>query len=325
MEELLSEFARIARPGPFNAPDCHHFPGSDPAAQHIVLGFVVHGNEHGTIAAALRLLRELEAGILEPKGAVTLFLGNVEAVRRDVRFIDEDLNRVFTFDRDPDTHERRRALELRPILDAADVFVDFHQTQTPTSSAFWTFPWDNRFAAWARICQVAPFGLTRAAGMAFSQGKCCLDEYVRARGQVGITVEVGTRGEDPRQAEAAYQAARRLLEARDLLSGGEQTLHQIASVSPEIVWFETAEVATHLGPRHRLKSGLENWTPVSLGDLLSPEGAPEIVASCTGRLLFPKYPAVGEQAPPELYRIGRRLEDPELFYGRQTPAGALPQ
>jgi succinylglutamate desuccinylase len=314
VEELLRQFANAADPGPFDATHCHHFAGVGTDQRHLVFGFLVHGNEHGTLPSALRLVQELNAGILKPKSAVTLFLGNPCAARKNVRFVDEDLNRVFTFDREADNLERRRASELRPILDAADVFVDFHQTQTPTASAFWTFPWSAEMAQWAAISGAAPLGLTRAPGRAFSMGKCCLDEYVRGRGRVGITAEMGSKGQDPLQAEETYQAIRRLLTASDRQQQKDATLAELAAASPVISWYETAEVVPAESREHRLRPGLENWIRVSEGELLSPEGAPELRAGFGGCLLFPKYPRDDEPPPPELFRIGRRISDPAAHY-----------
>ncbi|HSC86679.1 MAG TPA: succinylglutamate desuccinylase/aspartoacylase family protein, partial [Polyangiaceae bacterium] len=194
---LLERFQAIARPGSLGVPYSHHAPGSGRHTQHVVLGFAIHGNEHGTLPALLRLTEELNDGSLSPGGPVTLLLGNPEAVLADERFLEEDFNRVFTFDRPAQSLERRRAEQVRPLLDRADWFLDFHQTQTPTERAFWTFPWDRRLALLARALAPASVGLTRKPGQAFSAGMCCLDEYVRNRGCVGTTVELGLRGRDP--------------------------------------------------------------------------------------------------------------------------------
>lgn len=312
---MLSRFARAADPGPFAIGGCAHFRGEGRHNYHVVFGFITHGNEDGTLPAALRLLDELKSGLLKPGGPVTLLLGNPEAATAGVRFLEEDLNRVFTFDRPADSLERRRADEARGILDAADLFLDFHQTQTPTESAFWTFPWDPRLAAWARVAGAAPRGLTRAPGGIFSTGKCCLDEYVRARGKIGFTAEVGEKGQDPDQARRTHEAACRVLSAVDLVMSGQETLDQIAQSREAIDWYTTVDVGSASSPDVRLKPGLINWSAVGEGELLSPPEGPEIRAARQGHVLFPKYPGPGEAAPPELYRLAQRLSDPWGHYG----------
>ena len=311
----LDAFRAIASPGPYAYAWAHHHRGRGAHAAHAVFGFIIHGNESGTVPAALRLVRALRDGDLDPGGPVTILLGNPEAARTDLRFTEEDLNRVFTFDRPADSHERRRAEAIRPILDDADLFLDFHQTQTPTQNAFWTFPWDARFGHWARIVRAAPVGLTRPAGQVFSKGTCCLDEYVRGRGEIGITVELGERGPDPRQADAAFDAVRRVVAALDAMGGlGDPVaLAARAATEPEITWYQTAHVVAARDTRDRLRPGVTNWMPVAEDERLSAEGTPELRAPGAGVVLFPKYPAPGDPPPPELFRIGQPIADPDTL------------
>ncbi len=308
IEELLERFRAEADAGPFAYEWCHHAAGRGAHDAHTVLGFIIHGNEWGTLPAALRLLQELRSGELAPGGPVTLLLGNPEAARANQRFLEEDFNRVFTFDREAASHERRRAEVVRPILDSAHFFLDFHQTQTPTESAFWTFPWAETFGLWARALAIAPIGLTRPPGQVFSKGTCCLDEYVRGRGHVGITVEVGTRGEDRAQAVATYRGARRLIELRDAVVSGQTTLADAANGQAPLSWFRTTHVVPATTKDHRLRPGLTNWTRVSRGELLSADGAPRIEAPADGAILFPKYPGPDDPPPAELFRLGERID-----------------
>jgi len=76
---MLSRFARAADPGPFAIGGCAHFRGEGRHNYHVVFGFITHGNEDGTLPAALRLLDELKSGLLKHDGTVTLLLGNPEA------------------------------------------------------------------------------------------------------------------------------------------------------------------------------------------------------------------------------------------------------
>lgn len=294
-------------------PFSFHHPGTGRHERHVVLGFLIHGNEHGTLPAALRLQEELQERRLEPGGPVTLLIGNPEAARKDERFLEEDFNRVFTFDRPATSLERRRAEAVRPLLDSAHFFLDFHQTQTPTYSPFWTFPWNEELALWARALAIAPVGLTRKAGQAFSPGLCCLDEYVRNRGQLGLTVEVGFRGADPVQAELAYQGARRLLQLIDALQSGETSLENAALAQAELSWFSTTHTIRTTSPELRLRPGLQNFSPIQQGERLSADGSPELHAPASGVALFPKYPAPGQAPPPELLHLAEPVANPSVW------------
>lgn len=313
VQSLVDRFKSAARPGPFTDPYCHHHAGAGRHARHVVLGFAIHGNEHGTLPALLRLQEELDSGRLVPGGPVTLLLGNPEAILHDERFLEEDFNRVFTFDREATSLERKRAEIVRPLLDRADVFLDFHQTQTPTERAFWTFPWEGDLHLWARALRIADVGLTRAGGQAFSPGLRCLDEYVRDRGKIGITVEVGFRGADAAQAERTYQGALRLIELVDAIEAGSTTLEHAASEAPAITWYRTVHIVRAEGPEYRLRDGYQNWSRVDAGEVLSEPSAPMLVAPISGVALFPKYPPPGQDPPPELMRLAEPVDDPSTL------------
>lgn len=309
IRQLLDRFRRVTTDSPFGYEWAYHHRGSGRHPRHVVIGCLIHGNESGTLPAACELAEALRDGTVVSGGPVTLLLGNVEAALADQRFLEEDFNRVFTFDRPAVSLERRLAERVRPVLDAADVFLDLHQTQTPTERPFWTFPWSTELGHWARALQAAPVALTRAAGQAFSQGTCCLDEYVRNRGRVGITVEIGLRGQDATQAANALATMQRLIRIVDRIAEGEP-IETLAQAAPAVQYFTTAHVVPALTKSHRLRPGVHNWTPVTAGEILSPPGGPELVAPEAGFVLFPKYPGPNDPPPPELYRLARQVVDP---------------
>jgi succinylglutamate desuccinylase len=312
----LEEFLAGASPGPFLYEACHHVPASVPEAPHLVFGFCIHGNEHGTLPALLQLRRELAQ--TERAVSVTLLLGNVDAIRKNVRFVEEDFNRVFTFDRPAESMERLRAERVRPILDRADFFLDFHQTQTRTRQPFYTFPWFPELGDWARLLALSSVGLTRSPDDAFSPGQCCLDEYVRARGKAALTIELGTRGTDAQQSAAALNGVRRAIKAYEQIFSGEATLQDLSQREDDIDWYETGHIVRANGTELRLRPGLENWTPVSQGETLTEVGSPLVTSPFTAVTLFPKYPARGEAPPPELVRLARPVADPTLKFGSRS-------
>jgi len=307
----LEVFLSRAATGPLHYEACHHFHGAA-SGPHVVIGFVIHGNEVGSLRAAVELQTELTAS--PPSGPVTLLLGNLDALLHGVRYLEEDFNRVFTFDRPATSVERRRAERVRPILDQADYFLDFHQTGTPTESAFWTMPWTRELGLLARAVGAAPRGVTRRATQAFSPGLMCLDEYVRARSKLGITVELGQRGVDLEQARNCLQASRRLIQIAARVSSGV-SLEDLAQEQPAVSWLETAHVVPSDGGRRRLRPGLANFTRLTAGEELGAAGFPSIPCPADGFALFPTYVEDGEQAPPELVRIAHEVADPDRAFG----------
>ncbi|MCB9675492.1 MAG: succinylglutamate desuccinylase/aspartoacylase family protein [Alphaproteobacteria bacterium] len=316
LEHWLSRFAEVADPGPHGIPWTHVHPSSRDGT-HVVLGFLVHGNEYGSLPAAVRLIERLRAGSLAWTGPVTLFLGNVPAARAERRFVDFDLNRAWSFVDGAAGAEHDRARELRPLLDRADLFLDLHQTLLETEHAFWTFPWNPVFGHWARVLGAAPAGITRPADQVFASAALkCIDEYVRDRGLPGFTIELGQKGFDAAQDENALAMIVKLLETQERIDRGETTLAAESERGASIRWFQTAVQEEWGAPERRLRPGLVSWTPVHAGEDLAAAGSPPIVVPVDGVLLFPKYPAPGEPPPPHLFHLAVEMsDDPAVVFG----------
>lgn len=106
--------------------------GAAPGPTVALVG-ITHGNE---VCGAVALDRLLHAGLSPVRGRVDIIFANVAAYRRfdyadplRARLVDSDLNRVWS---DPlladpgGDQERRRAAQLRRIIDQADWLLDLH-------------------------------------------------------------------------------------------------------------------------------------------------------------------------------------------------------
>jgi predicted deacylase len=99
---------------------------------------LTHGNE---ICGAIALDWLLKEKIAPLQGKLVLAFANIEANRRfdfddpdRSRYVDEDYNRVWadeTLQGSRDSVELRRARELRPFVDAADLLLDIHSMHEP--------------------------------------------------------------------------------------------------------------------------------------------------------------------------------------------------
>ncbi len=160
LSDHLDAFDRARVPGAYAYDRVSDHVGGEHAT-HLVFGSLVHGDEVGSLPAVVRVIEALRSGALKFGGRVTFFLGNPEAGLAGVRFLESDLNRVFV-DSAADDHEGRRARQLRPILDDADVFIDLHQTIEETKHAFYIFPFGVEGWQWARAIAATPLWVTRS-------------------------------------------------------------------------------------------------------------------------------------------------------------------
>lgn len=120
------------------------------AGPRVAITALIHGNELCGAWAAAGLLECLTRnGTALQRGELTVALCNLDAfdrfdaARPDAsRFVEEDLNRVWSADRlsDGSTRERRRAAELAPWLAEAEVLLDLHSMHEPGPPLLLTGP-----------------------------------------------------------------------------------------------------------------------------------------------------------------------------------------
>ena len=123
---------------------------SDAPGPHVMLSALVHGNELCGAHALDYLLRE---GVRPERGRLTLAFMNVAAYARfdpanpaASRYVDEDFNRLWSaevLDGPRDSVELRRAREVRPLVDAADLLLDVHSMQHATAPLMLAGPLDK--------------------------------------------------------------------------------------------------------------------------------------------------------------------------------------
>lgn len=113
----------------------HRFDSGKPGP-HVMVMALTHGNE---LCGAYTLNLLFENEVQPERGVLTLGFSNVpayESFDKDnptaSRFVDEDLNRVWSvdvLDGDRQSAELSRARELRPVIDEVDFLLDIHSMQ----------------------------------------------------------------------------------------------------------------------------------------------------------------------------------------------------
>ena len=136
--ELSHPDLSAERIGNTDTPGVWHFDSGVPG-KHVMITALMHGNE---LCGAWAIKDLLAAGVRPSQGSLTLAFCNLAAfdsfdpARHDAsRFLDEDMNRVWSDERlaQPTTQERRRAVELAPWIQRADAVLDLHSMHEPSA------------------------------------------------------------------------------------------------------------------------------------------------------------------------------------------------
>jgi succinylglutamate desuccinylase len=123
-----------------------------------------HGNESNSVQLAKHFLRHPEA-VERESFTTTVLLTNPEAITRNLRYVDEDLNRCFLLSELADERraslEAARAREVNAALGpkgsegATDYILDLHNTTANTGVAIMCSPHDRLSHAIAMYLQVS--------------------------------------------------------------------------------------------------------------------------------------------------------------------------
>ncbi len=290
--------------------------GGRPGPLFLILGGM-HGNEPSGVLAAQRLARRLADSPVPIHGRILALAGNLEALRRGVRYVDRDLNRMWAASelddaragRDGDgVHElvERRALLAAvedAIASAGDrvVFLDLHSTSAdgaPFSLIGDTLA--NRGIAFEYPVPVILGLEERVEG--------ALLEYFGERGHIAIGFEAGehTRATTVDHHEACIwmtlAAAGAVPKDDPFVAECRDRLRAATHGLPEVVEIRHRH---HVDPEDAfvMLPGFENFDAVSKGDLLAQDKEGDVRSPEDGRVLLPLYQGQGQDG----FFLGREV------------------
>jgi succinylglutamate desuccinylase len=291
--------------------------GAPEAGPTLVVTGGVHGNEPGGVVALGRVFRELAARRPALKGQIVGLVGNSCALAKSTRFVDDDMNRVWTrsaveelrrSDPAQDNSEQREQRELLAILDplladaAANprrraMLLDLHST-SGAGPPFIVMgdTLQNRELAFALSAPVL-LGLEENIDGT-------LIEFFGAGGNVAVVLE-GGQNEDPRTADNLESAIWIALVACGLLSPADapdheshrERLRSAASGVPNVIEVvHRHDIEPHNEPHFRMIPGLKGFQRIEKGRLLAhdgPHAEEQVTAPFSGVLLMPRYQPKG--------------------------------
>ncbi len=261
----------------------------------------LHGNEPAGVRALESVLRDLRReGRGLNRGEFVALSGNRPALRAGVRFLDRDLNRIWTETPPVDDIEGREQADLSKILyaireeDSGPIhLVDLHTASgdAPPFAVLGDTPANREFGLALPVPLV--LGLP-------NEIHGTLLEYLDGRGWASVGFESGShRGAD--SMSMAASALWLLLGSLELLGSRDARVRDARSeLEAAAEGFPRAVEVFHHHPLvpdadFRMLPGFRSFQPVREGELLARQGSEEIRAPRAGRLLMPLYqPRGGE-------------------------------
>ncbi len=255
----------------------------------LTLQCLIHGNEVGGVFALSEIIRLIENGVIAPHLSIALHLGNIEALEKGVRFTEMDLNRVFG-NQEAKTHEHRLARDIELLYRDSEFVIDVHQTQGPCKDAFFISRFDPVSFKLMRLlspltCVVTYFDKN------FSKSEMTTINYHLKEGGHGFGLELGEKGVNVQQIEFGVAI---ILKAIATLSKVARNASSLSNDAFENVFVFEDSMRSYSG-NYALNPGFENMTEVKEGDAMGEIDGRPVVATITGRILFPNYRKLGNE------------------------------
>ncbi len=182
----------------------------------------VHGNEPAGTKAIFKIIEKFASHALLPLHGMVEFIPicNPQAFEKNVRQIDENLNRVVKIWDNPVNYEQKIGTELASYIKESDIIIDLHSTHCPQDKPFIFNDYNDKLAdklaavqnieyiikGWPEIYANSPI-------TDFSTGNCA-----RTYNKTCLTVECGWHN-SPLAEQTAYYVIMNTLLTLNIISG----------------------------------------------------------------------------------------------------------
>jgi predicted deacylase len=284
----------------------------------LIVVAAMHGNEPAGVHAVRAVLSKMEASDLPLRGELVALVGNVEALSRQTRFIETDMNRLWTDDRvgsiragtaDSDRAEYRELAELLRDLDglvhdAPDgvIVVDLHTTSGPGAP----------FACISDTLRSRAIALELPVPLVLGIEEAIhgtMLEYLEEQGRPMVLVE-GGQHDAAETVDNLESALWLILEAAGIIATADipqldrhrARLRGSMRGLPRVVEVVYRHPVTE-DSGFRMRSGLAHFDRVTKGQPLADDDGGTIAAPVDGLLIMPRYQAQGHDG----FFIGRAI------------------
>jgi len=267
---------------------------------HLLVMGGIHGNEPCGTDAIHQIIREIRQGDLDIDCGTLTFIPicNPQAGLKKVRYIDDNLNRVFTRHEDcSGSIEKALANVLTEYVNACDVLLDLHSMSAKGKGFVFMDYDDEANEAFARALGFEHI-LTGWPEMFAASDDVDTVTYAHQQGKIAVTTEGGQHS-DPASAVLSYRAIRNAMQHLGISkSAGSSSKGREATVI-------RAELKVHRGEGEgEFVKAWSHLDAVASGDVIAVENGVEQLSPFDGHILLPRSePHVGD----EWYYLGRAV------------------
>lgn len=269
--------------------DHHIFTAGQSGVNLLVFG-AVHGNEKCGTKAIMRVIKEIEDGTITlQRGSVTFVpIANPRAYEAHVRYIDENLNRIFFKDYNGESYEASLVGELVRMIDGCDYLLDIHSYSYGKGPFAFQDKESTEFDRFAASFGINPV-LTGWKKLHGDNGPQTSNDYAFSVGKSAITVECGQH-DDPEAIDIAYNAILNALSYLEIMpprKDRENKKGHKVRLMTQVIKDEEGTMAKHW----------HNMDPIKKGELIATtESGKELKAPHDGYIIMPHHAQkIGEE------------------------------
>ena len=222
--------------------------GSEP---HCIVVGALHGNED----AGLRAINDLYKEKDNIKNTITALLGNPKAYKKDTRYIDENLNRIFKNPIEGSSYETSRAREIATLFSSiakrksAVTVIDIHTTSQGEEPLFLCHESDKKtlrllksislFDTIVLITEKVPHSLcnlSQAYKFSYIGAECGTHKTVKAGNQAfEIVKEINAHLINPKESTKTPLIKKKIVKIKEIIKptpGLRFTMQKIKTITP---------------------------------------------------------------------------------------------
>ncbi len=249
-----------------------------------------HGNEKCGIRALNKIFSQLKIR----RGRVFIICGNPEAIKRNKRFIDKDLNRMFKPAKllsksDKGSYEYRRMQILKKYLNRADALIDIHASRTRKTKPFIICEKNAM-----EIVKLLPIRTVVSGFDKLEPGGA--DYYMNRMNKIGVCVECGYF-KSPQSTQMAKDIILAFLKIRGHIISNKTAKRQKQTFIRMRYLYITKT------NRFTLSKSFDDFEKINLGQIIGTDGNKKIRSARKSIILFARN---GNKIKEEAFLLGEK-------------------